>query len=48
MSNGLTTFLSEMIPLYVLMFSPALVPIVGWLVGTLHDRTRARRQQHRR
>ncbi|MEB3366629.1 hypothetical protein [Saccharopolyspora mangrovi] len=37
MTNGMAQLLSMAIPLMLFMVSPALIPLIGWLVGTLRD-----------
>ncbi|HWE89780.1 MAG TPA: hypothetical protein VG317_10000 [Pseudonocardiaceae bacterium] len=53
MTNGLVTFLGDMIPLLALMFCPVWLPMVGWLCGVLRDAivgdsTSGRRRAHTR
>lgn len=37
MTNGMAQLLSMTIPLMLFMISPALIPLIGWIVGTLRD-----------
>lgn len=38
MTNGMAQLLSMTIPLMLFMISPALIPLIGWIIGTLRDR----------